>query len=130
MVIKILPGNHKGIFSTESYEIGQWIYTFNPHYIEQPTRTSIQYNNKHFEDDMGQYLNHHCEPNTTIVSNNKHEIKQTDRGYVLKRGIHLIAIDIINKNEEITFDYNTTESKLTNPFRCKCHGNLIKGKDV
>ena len=119
MVIKILPGNHKGIFSTEPYEKGQWIYTFNPHYIEQPTRTSIQYNNKHFEDDMGQYLNHHCEPNTVIVSDVSDD-----------RGIHLIAIDIINKNEEITFDYNTTESKLTNPFRCKCHGNLIKGKDV
>ena len=129
MVIKILPGNHKGIFSTEPYEIGQWIYTFNPHYIEQPTRTSIQYNNKHFkdemeqykhfEDDMGQYLNHHCEPNTVIVSDVSDD-----------RGIHLIAIDIINKDDEITFDYNTTESKLTNPFRCKCHGNLIKGKDV
>ena len=129
MVIKILPGKHKGIFSTEPYEIGQWIYTFNPHYIEQPTRTSIQYNNKHFKDDkkqynhfeedMGQYINHHCEPNTAIVTDVSDD-----------RGIHLIAIDIINKNEEITFDYNTTESKLTNPFRCKCHGNLIKGKDV
>ena len=96
MVIKILPGNHKGIFSTEPYEIGQWIYSFNPHYIEQPTRTSIQYNNKHFkddkkqythfEDDMGQYLNHHCEPNTVIVSDVSDD-----------RGIHLIAIDIIKE---------------------------------
>ena len=65
---------------------------------------------------MGRYLNHHCEPNTVIVSDD--------------RGIHLIALDIIKRNDEITFDYNTTESKLTNPFRCRCHGNLIEGNDL
>lgn len=116
MVIKILSDNHKGIFSTEDYVIGQLIYTFNPHYIEQPTRTSIQYNNKHFEDDMGRYLNHHCEPNTSIASDN--------------RGVHLVAIDFIKKNDELTFNYNTTESMLANPFRCKCHGYLIRGKGI
>ena len=107
-------GKNKGVFSTKDYEIGQLVYTFEPYYIEEPTRTSIQVEDKHFEDDTGMYLNHHCEPNSCIVSD--------------ERGIHLFAIDIIKKKDEITFDYNTTEDKITHPFKCNCHGKLIKGK--
>ena len=113
--IYFIKGKNKGVFSTKNYEIGQMIYTFEPYYIEQPTRTSIQHEDKHFEDDIGMYLNHHCEPNSCIVSD--------------KRGIHLLAIDIIKKNNEITFDYNSTEDKISHPFRCNCHGKLINGKD-
>ncbi len=115
MQVKLIDKNNKGIFSTKSYMIGQLIYTFNPQYVKQPTRTSIQHEDKHFEDEIGRYLNHNCLPNTDIVSDG--------------RGIHLVCLDIIKKNDELTFDYNRTESKLTNPFYCKCHGLLIKGKE-
>ena len=108
--------NNKGVFSTKDYVIGQIVYTFSPQYIKQPTRTSIQHNNKHFEDSIGRYLNHNCEPIAAIVCNVK--------------GIHLLAIEPIKKDDELTFDYNTTESKITNPFLCKCHGYLIQGNDV
>ena len=109
--IHFVDGKNRGVFSTKHYEIGQMIYTFEPYYTEHPTRTSIQYEDKHFEDDIGMYLNHHCEPNSCIVSD--------------KRGIHMFAMDIIKKNEEITFDYNTTESRITYPFKCNCHGKAI-----
>ena len=102
-------GKNKGVFSTKDYEIGQLVYTFEPYYIEEPTRTSIQVEDKHFEDDTGMYL-------SCIVSD--------------ERGIHLFAIDIIKKKDEITFDYNTTEDKITHPFKCNCHGKLIKGKTL
>ena len=92
------------------------IYKFKPTFIENPTKTSIQFEDKHFEDDTGMYLNHHCEPNSCIVSD--------------ERGIHLFAIDIIKKKDQITFDYNTTEDKITHPFKCNCHGKLIKGKTL
>ena len=115
MIIRKLNKKDKGVFSKESYEIGQLIYTFNPQYIEQPTRTSIQHEGMHFEDEVGRYLNHNCFPNTDIVSDG--------------RGIHLVALDVIRKDDELTFDYNRTESKLTNPFYCGCHGLLIIGKD-
>ena len=116
MVLKLkkIKKNMNGMFSTHSFEIGQLIYTFNPQYIEYPTKTSIQHNNKHFEDDIGRYLNHHCNPNGCIVSD--------------ERGIHLFAIYVIEKNDEITFDYNLTEFKISYPFYCNCHGKLIKGK--
>jgi len=113
--IHFVEDKNKGVFCTKDYEIGQLVYTFEPYYIEEPTRTSIQHDDQHFEDDIGMYMNHHCLPNTDIVSDG--------------RGIHLVALDIIKKNDEITFDYNRTESKLSNPFYCKCHGLLIKGKD-
>ena len=32
------------------------------------------------------------------------------------------------ETQEITFDYNSTEWKLTYPFRCNCHGTLITGR--
>jgi len=114
--IQLISNKEKGLFSTEDGEIGRLIYTFNPQYVEQPTRTSIQCDGKHFEDGIGRYLNHHCEPNTSIASDN--------------RGVHLVAIDFIKKNDELTFNYNTTESMLANPFRCKCHGYLIRGKGI
>ena len=116
MKIKLIGKNNKCVFSTKEYVIGQIVYTFSPQYIKQPTRTSIQHNNKHFEDSIGRYLNHNCEPTAAIVSNVK--------------GIHLLAIEPIKKDDELTFDYNTTESKITNPFLCKCHGYLIQGNDV
>ena len=114
LVIHFVNGKNKGVFSTKRYEIGQMIYTFEPYYIEQPTQTSIQYEDKHFEDDIGMYLNHNCEPNSCIISD--------------KKGMHLLAMNIIKKNNEITFDYNSTEDKITHPFKCNCHGKMIKGK--
>ena len=85
MIIRKLNKKDKGVFSKESYEIGQLIYTFNPQYIEQPTRTSIQHEGMHFEDEVGRYLNHNCLPNTDIVSDG--------------RGIHLVALDVIRKDD-------------------------------
>ena len=33
----------------------------------------------------------------------------------------------IKEGEEITFDYETTEEILAEPFSCQCHGRLIEG---
>ena len=35
----------------------------------------------------------------------------------------------IFEGEEITFDYETTESEMAEPFQCNCHGNWIRGKN-
>ena len=92
------------------------IYTFKPIYIESPTRTSIQFEDKHFEDDTGKCINHNCDPNAKVI-----KLDKTD-------DLVLIPIRNIAINEEITIDYNVTEEKLSHPFKCKCHGKLIKGK--
>lgn len=64
------------------------------------------------------YLNHDCVPNAKI---------DLDK-------LRLIAVKDIKKNSEITFDYETTEWEMSNPFQCKCKSDkcrgLIKGKKV
>ncbi len=48
------------------------------------------------------YMNHHCEPSTDI----------TERDVVARRNIAA--------GEDVTFDYNTTEYDLAEPFACHC----------
>lgn len=58
------------------------------------------------------FLNHDCRPNAVIV----HRL--------------LVAIRSITANEEITFDYNTTEVEMASPFKCRCghcDGARIRG---
>ena len=72
---------------------------------------------KHFEDDIGRYLNHHCNPNSNIVV-----IPDVEPSLV-------VSNKPIFEGEEITFDYETTESEMAEPFKCACHGNWIRGKN-
>ena len=48
------------------------------------------------------YLDHSCEPTAVI------------------RGREVIALRDIAEGEPVTFDYNTTEYDLAEPFRCNC----------
>ena len=84
--------------------------------VTSPTRTSIQIDeNKHIENFMAGKINHHCNPNT--------EIKFAGEGIIV------YALKDIPFDEQLTFDYETTESILSEPFKCACHGNWIRGKD-
>jgi hypothetical protein len=109
----------KGVFAADAClglaKSAQFIYKFKPIYIKEPTRTSIQFREKHFEDEIGKYINHNCNPNTRVSS-----LSGTDE-------IVLVPTTVIVKDEEITIDYNRTEKKLSHPFECDCHGKLIQG---
>ena len=48
------------------------------------------------------YLNHSCTPNAWL------------------RGRELVALRDIQAHEDLTFDYNTTEWELAEPFACHC----------
>lgn len=48
------------------------------------------------------FLNHGCEPNTRIESRD------------------VIAIRDIQRGEDVTFNYNTTEYEMAEPFTCHC----------
>ncbi|MBX3175455.1 MAG: SET domain-containing protein-lysine N-methyltransferase [Gemmatimonadaceae bacterium] len=80
-----------------------------------PTRHSVQVGaSQHIDpfdlfDDAAQvewrswmYLNHHCEPNAEL------------------RERVLVALRDIAEGEDVTFDYNTTEWELAEPFSCAC----------
>jgi hypothetical protein len=55
------------------------------------------------------YMNHHCEPSTAI----------RDRVVTALRGIA--------RGESVTFDYNTTECDLAEPFECHCRSARCVG---
>ena len=59
-------------------------------------------------------MNHHCDPNTKIVVPN----------FTMP---FVSAIKNIEIGEELTFNYETTEAELANPFQCDCHGKWIRG---
>lgn len=56
------------------------------------------------------YMDHHCEP-TTIIRNRE-----------------VIALRNIAQGDGITFNYNTTEYDMAEPFRCHCGSELCVGK--
>ena len=90
---------------------GTVIYELTGTVLESPTRTSIQIgSNEHIEDDLGQYVNHSCEPSVKVVYNK------------------LICLKDINNGDSITFNYNVSETEMSNPFVCHCCGKLISGK--
>ena len=84
---------------------------FSPTYVPIRDKYTIEVNGKHFMDDMGKFLNHSCKPNSRIVS---------EDGFIL-----LYAITDIDIGDEVTFDYNSTEGNISNPFVCNCCGNSI-----
>jgi hypothetical protein len=117
--LKILDfGTMKGCVASENIKSNEIIYEFTGEPIPFPTRTSIESINGHVEDEMGQYLNHNCKPNAIIVNSMSKEWT----------GMKVIAIQDIDKGTEITFDYNSTERELANPFECNCCNKLIKGR--
>lgn len=80
-----------------------------------PTRFSLQVGcNRHLDqgdarnvDDITlnffwRYMNHDCEPTTEI------------------RALDVVALRTIAPGESVTFDYNTTEESLAEPFACQC----------
>ena len=111
----------QGIVALDNYNKDDVLYLFHLNFVSKPTRTSIQFENRHFEDDIGKYLNHNCNPNARLDSI---ESLVKIGG---ERSIVLIATNTIKKGDEITFDYNSTESLLSHPFHCKCHNRLIEG---
>lgn len=105
----------RGIITTTYINEDSVVYELEGEYILDPTRTSIQIDSEgHIEDEFGKYINHNCTPNVKVVKD--------------KSKIKLIALKDIVSDLEITFDYNSTEYKISHPFKCNCHGKLIKGK--
>ena len=42
---------------------------------------------------------------------------------------HAVKVLRLKTGDEITFNYNHSESLLDNPFKCACCGNWIRGRD-
>ena len=113
--IKEIKKGVKGLFATRIIYKETLIFLLNGKNLSEPTRTSIQVKNKHIEHHIGRFMNHHCSPNAEVLLMKGEKIA------------FVMAKETINKGEEITFNYETTEKELSHPFKCNCHGRWIKG---
>ena len=77
-----------------------------------PDYMSIDLGSKHVYHPIGRYLNHSCEPNAYIDTQQQ----------------KLVANKCINPNDEITFNYLVSERKTTTPFDCDCASENCVGR--
>jgi len=101
---------------------GTRILTLEGRVYARPTRHSVQVgpdlhidaaNRRNGSDTLRRYpyrfMDHACDP-TAII-----------------RGRHVIARRDIAAGEAVTFNYNTTELELSEPFRCRCESAMCVG---
>lgn len=106
---------HYRVLATRSHEPGAFLLEVDGSLTERASRFSVQVGEDQHVDlpDHGdfesildahpwRFLNHSCEPNAVL------------------RGRTLRALRTIEPWEQLSFDYNTTELKLSSPFVCRC----------
>jgi len=95
----------KGLFVNRDFKEGETIFGLEGNIARHPTKYSIEVgDNEHITDELGQCLNHSCKPNTKIERTKKEVCATRD----------------VAQGEELTFDYNSNETEMASPFRCRC----------
>jgi hypothetical protein len=110
------------LVATQSIAAGTVLFRIEGFETRTPTKYSLQVGRDLHLDQRGardatdrvrrfywRYMNHACEPNTRIV----------DRQVVALRDIAAL--------EAVTFDYNTTEYDVAEPFPCRCGARWCVG---
>jgi hypothetical protein len=95
------------LITKKAFAEGDLIYQLSGYHIKTwPTYQTIQISaDKHIDHlDILAYLNHSCNPNTIIDTEN----------------LSVLAIRAIGAGEELTFFYPSTEWEMTQPFICCC----------
>ncbi len=112
----------KKVVSTAEIAAGTIIMHFKGKVLLYPDKFSIQLNKiEHLhpfdldeqllEQLVWPHLNHSCNPNTFIDT----------------KKLQQIALRTILPNEELTFDYETTETLMNEPFLCICKSENCRG---
>jgi len=103
-------GEGKGVYATKMFFPGDIVHLLFGSILNYPTRESIHIGkNKHIIDKLGSFINHSNQPNIKID------------------GLAVVAIKTININDEIMFDYNSSEINMAEPFYSD--GVFICGKN-
>lgn len=112
-------GKGKSLFAVEPIGTNEIVLAFEKTFIEYSTGTSMQIDDGvHQEatdsDALENSLNHSCKPN----------------GYIDFRDLTYRARRPIERGEELTFNYNTTEWDMAKGFQCQCGHNGCYGHVV
>ena len=111
----LVSHNHRRLVAIRPVAVGTRLFAITGRETSVPTRYSLQVGTSlHLDQDCAldehdlvrrffwRYLDHHCEP-TTII-----------------RDREVIAVRDIAEGDGVTFDYNTTEYDMAEPFQCRC----------
>ena len=110
----------KSVFTTIHINKDDIILTFEQHFLDHPTRTSMQIDEgKHQESNNPEaeenFISHSCTPN----------------GYIDFKDLTLRALEDIEEGKEVTYNYLTTEWEIKEKFKCHCNSphciETIKG---
>jgi len=117
---RALQGKGWGVFALRRYEPNDLVIETKALFESQnPTSHTIQVDwNKHVEINLpGRFLNHVCgEPNLYVKLN------------ATRTSYNFYATRCIEANEEVRFDYETSEYKMAGTFDCECGSSLCRGK--
>ena len=101
----------KGLYATKTYLKYEIVFTLSGEEYDKPMRETIYVgNNTHIYDQNGIYMNHSFNPTTYI---NKYDV---------------VALNNINIDDELTFDYNKNEINMAAPF--VVDGIVVSGKQT
>lgn len=98
---------YKSMFAGQNLKAASILATFSGELFATPTRYTVQINeNQHIKLDPEylRYINHSCAPNVFFDTTKR----------------QLISLKLIEKGEELTFFYPSTEWKMTEIFTCSC----------
>jgi hypothetical protein len=114
--------NGRRLVAIRPIAVGTRLFTLVGREIPAPTRYSVQVGRAlHLDPDCSEdefelvrryfwrYLDHACDPTTVI------------------RDREVIAIREIAEGDGVTFDYNTTEYDMAEPFQCRCGSDQCVG---
>lgn len=116
-------GGEYRLVSRRAIRSGSWLFAIDGVLTDVATRYSVQVGRgvhldlpgRHGPDEITdhfywRFTNHGCEPNALI------------------RGREFFALKAIEPWQEITFNYNTTEYELAQPFDCRCGSDRCEGR--
>lgn len=113
LVLREVPGKGRGVFATGNFKAGQFVLEFVGDIRDVESFSDLTYalqvGPKDFMTASGgidDYVNHSCDPNTGIRS---------EEGRII-----LFALRSIKSGEEITFDYATTQEGGFWTMNCCC----------
>jgi hypothetical protein len=111
----LVERDHRCLIAIHPIAVGTRLFALTGRETPRPTRYSVQVGRSlHLDPDcvsdelelvrryFWRYLDHHCDPTTVI------------------RDREVLAIRDIAEGHGVTFNYNTTEYDMAEPFRCQC----------